>query len=1075
MRIRRTVNQCQLCGETIGSRPTLHPCLANGRAAAAPTQQRHQCPKCQQSFTTKKGLHNHLMWHTKEEAKAAREAATQQPSSPTHSQPTTSTPVVPRTAEPRAETPARDTTVSREPAPSDQIQMATPEATNTNQDVSGTTSQETNLDSFGGDVPVASSQTAEDGPENNTQEGPETSPAREVINDKRVLADHTRRLRQLRTEPASPEAWDQFTSILNDAIDVAARTVKLPEATPEGGSRREVNAENPKQIQALYRRNRRRAVRLIVEGPSSLCPIPIATVEAHFTATWAAREADTSIFRHRSQASSEVSLAAFTADEVLARLQKCENTAPGTDRLTYQHWRTVDPEGAFLAAVFNLCLHHRRVPDTWRASKTVLIHKKGSKDEPGNWRPIALGCTIAKLYAGCLAARMQQWLCDEEVLCRCQKGFLPHDGVFEHNFVLQERLDAARTSGGDLCVAFLDFANAFGSVAHNALVEAARSAGAGDTFSEIIRDLYRSNTTSILVEEGLTAPIHLAAGIRQGCPLSGLLFNLVIDPVVRAVQGGGRRHAVLAYADDLTPLADDPDTLQSRINTVATLAARLGLHLNPAKCRSLHLSGKTPVGTRPTSFHIGGQPIPHIDDFASHDFLGRPVGYRVLTEEATIDDAITLGKRLLTSMLAPWQRIDAVKTFLFPALNFVMRAGTLGKEQWKRLDDALRPLLKRTLYLPGNAANGYLYGSTKAGAVGIPIAAETSDACRVDNAFKLLSSTDMEVRDLALQAVTEVVSKRLRRPASTDDIGAYLSGETEGDFRATSTQLSSVWTEARKASRRLGVTWVLEADGAHITCGSINLSPRNRRKVIKTLRTIQTAARDTELQAAPNQGKVMECVAADPASSHFMRVGRYTRFADWRFMHKARLNLLPLNGARPWAQAADQRCRRCGYQQETLPHVLCHCMRQSRALTDRHNAIVNRVKTAAMGRFTITHEDRPVGTSTLRPDLVLARGEEAIILDVTVPFENRRSALLEARQKKIEKYQPIRDYLQQRYQRVTVDAIVVGALGSWDPANDKVLRRLCSRSYLRIMKRLIVSETIAASRDIYAEHVTGKH
>lgn len=104
-----------------------------------------------------------------------------------------------------------------------------------------------------------------------------------------------------------------------------------------------------------------------------------------------------------------------------------------------------------------------------------------------------------------------------------------------------------------------------------------------------------------------------------------------------------------------------------------------------------------------------------------------------------------------------------------------------GEEQWKRLDDTLRPLLKRTLYLPGNAANGYLCGSTTAGAVGIPIAAETSDACRVDNAFKLLSSTDLEVRDLALQAVTGVVSQRLRRPASTDDIGAYLSGETEGD------------------------------------------------------------------------------------------------------------------------------------------------------------------------------------------------------------------------------------------------------------------------------------------------------
>lgn len=54
---------------------------------------------------------------------------------------------------------------------------------------------------------------------------------------------------------------------------------------------------------------------------------------------------------------------------------------------------------------------------------------------------------------------------------------MPHDGVFGHNFLLQERFDAARTGGGDLCVAFLDYANAFGSVAHNVLVDAVRGTG----------------------------------------------------------------------------------------------------------------------------------------------------------------------------------------------------------------------------------------------------------------------------------------------------------------------------------------------------------------------------------------------------------------------------------------------------------------------------------------------------------------------------------------------------------------------------------------------------------------------
>ncbi|XP_034483224.1 uncharacterized protein LOC117788549 [Drosophila innubila] len=58
--------------------------------------------------------------------------------------------------------------------------------------------------------------------------------------------------------------------------------------------------------------------------------------------------------------------------------------------------------------------------------------------------------------------------------------------------------------------------------------------------------------------------------------------------------------------------------------------------------------------------------------------------------------------------------------------------------------------------------------------------------------------------------------------------------------------------------------------------------------------------------------------------------------------------------------------------------------------------------------------------------------------------------------------------------RVHVDAIVVGALGTWDPINERVLKLLhVSRSYDSLMRRLIVSETVHWSRDIYVEHVSG--
>ncbi|KAL1418334.1 hypothetical protein MTO96_025980 [Rhipicephalus appendiculatus] len=141
------------------------------------------------------------------------------------------------------------------------------------------------------------------------------------------------------------------------------------------------------------------------------------------------------------------------------------------------------------------------------------------------------------------------------VLSHCQKVFLPYDGVFELNYILQHRT------------------NAYGSVPHGALLDALRGAGAGAVFTELIADLYRGNQTIIAAAEGTTEPVAIAAGLRQGCPLSGLLFNLVVDPVIRGVQGDGDAHNILAYADDLTPLADSPAQLQDRINLVEALAS----------------------------------------------------------------------------------------------------------------------------------------------------------------------------------------------------------------------------------------------------------------------------------------------------------------------------------------------------------------------------------------------------------------------------------------------------------------------------------------------------------------------
>lgn len=131
---------------------------------------------------------------------------------------------------------------------------------------------------------------------------------------------------------------------------------------------------------------------------------------------------------------------------------------------------------------------------------------------------------------------------------------------------------------------------------------------------------------------------------------------------------------------------------------------------------------------------------------------------------------------------------------------------------------------------------------------------------------------------------------------------------------------------------------------------------------------------------------------------------------------------------------------------------------------------MNRVRTAACWEFTVAFENQAVGDTGLRPDLVLVRGEEAIVINITCPFENTPDAFENAPNAKLAHYEPVAAFLRRRYQRLTVDAVIVSAFGAWDSENDRVLRRICSRPY-RAYLRNCVSEVITTPRAIYHEHL----
>ena len=75
--------------------------------------------------------------------------------------------------------------------------------------------------------------------------------------------------------------------------------------------------------------------------------------------------------------------------------------------------------------VFSRLLQEGAVPDIWKTANVCPVFKKGSKGDPGNYRPISLTCIICKIMEGLVRVTMIGFLVSNNLICSAQHVFLP--------------------------------------------------------------------------------------------------------------------------------------------------------------------------------------------------------------------------------------------------------------------------------------------------------------------------------------------------------------------------------------------------------------------------------------------------------------------------------------------------------------------------------------------------------------------------------------------------------------------------------------------------------------------------
>ncbi|KAK3928953.1 Retrovirus-related Pol polyprotein from type-2 retrotransposable element R2DM, partial [Frankliniella fusca] len=513
-----------------------------------------------------------------------------------------------------------------------------------------------------------------------------------------------------------------------------------------------------------------------------------------------------------------------------------------------------------------------------------------------------------------------------------KKGFMPSEGCLEHNFILQQCIDEVKVSSRHLAVAWLDLRNAFGSVPHSEIFFILKQHGVHPGLISIIKDLYMNCTTTFSTLSGETRAVPMLSGVKQGDPLSPIVFILAIELLIRAVNACNQEHfelfgktaGCLAFADDLVLLAKNPTCLQRLLDVIGSVAEWMGLQFNGYKCATLVMHKKKSV-QHFTS--VQGQAIPSLGETDSYRHLGVPTGCSIdQTPEDTLENMIKDLHRIERSVLTDWQKVDAIRTFVVPQVEFCLQTARVKKGPLVKLDSEM-----------------------KRGANILPLS-DLADIGALTKAFKMLTCPDPLVREVPESSAKRTVARSLGREPLRNDLAAYLSGAKLRDHSKSS---ANVWTAARNATRRLsskitGLAWEWSPTLSRmsVVIPLPNRSPdRNiidslsRSELHKTLRRGIQHYYHLKLAAKTDQGKVHEVAARDPASNHYLAAGRYTRFCDWRFVHRARLGVLPLRACIR-VQGAIKVCRVCNAHPETTAHVLCHCAHHSRAWNNRHRSVL---------------------------------------------------------------------------------------------------------------------------------------
>jgi len=273
--------------------------------------------------------------------------------------------------------------------------------------------------------------------------------------------------------------------------------------------------------------------------------------------------------------------------------------SPGPDGLTVEFYKFFLPElkDSILKVIKHIHESGELTPSQNMSYITLIKKTNKNSKHMKDYRPISLLNTDYKIITKTLAEKIKKFL--PELIHPDQTCAIKDRYIEQNTHLIRDIIGYTNNIQSKTYILSIDQEKAFDRLAHSYIHNTLKIANIGNYFRNWVKILYKNPESSVIVNQNLSESFKIGRSVRQGCPLSAILYTLCLenllesvrkDPSIRGTQlPGNHVKKLVAYADDTTFFPKDITSMEKIVDKFKEFGKGSGAKINVEKSKIMKI------------------------------------------------------------------------------------------------------------------------------------------------------------------------------------------------------------------------------------------------------------------------------------------------------------------------------------------------------------------------------------------------------------------------------------------------------------------------------------------------------